>query len=124
MEQQNSKPAAFLIPLIFAIGYSPLLAVGAESDRKIEETVVTAEKLNRRYRIRQSLLRPSRKTLSSFGIQNPDELVNYTPATTRDAFDIRIVESVKFPALGGDPGVATYYNGIFSPDLVSLPLVI
>ena len=59
----------------------------------------------------------SEDTIESFGIQNPDELVNYTPATTRDAFDIRIRGVGRnFRALGGDPGVATYYNGIFSPD--------
>ena len=56
-------------------------------------------------------------TIEGFGIQNPDELVNYIPATTRDAFDIRIRGVGRnYRALGGDPGVATYYNGIFSPD--------
>ena len=118
MEQQNSKPAAFLIPLIFAIGYSPLLAVGAESDRKIEEIVVTAEKVESMVSDTSiSITAFSEDTIESFGIQNPDELVNYTPATTRDAFDIRIRGVGRnFRALGGDPGVATYYNGIFSPD--------
>ena len=39
------------------------------------------------------------------------------PATTRDQFDVRIRGVGRnFRALGGDPGVATYYNGVFSPD--------
>ena len=35
----------------------------------------------------------------------------------RDQYDVRIRGVGRnFRALGGDPGVATYYNGIFSPD--------
>ena len=118
MEQQHSKPAAFLIFLVFAIGYSPLLVVGAESDRKLEEIVVTAEKIEATVSDTSiSITAFSEDTIEDFGIQNPDELVNYIPATTRDAFDIRIRGVGRnYRALGGDPGVATYYNGIFSPD--------
>ena len=118
MEQQHSKPTALLIPLLFAIGYSPLLVMGAESDRKLEEIVVTAEKVEATVSDTSiSITAFSEETIEDFGIQNPDELVNYIPATTRDAFDIRIRGVGRnFRALGGDPGVATYYNGIFSPD--------
>ena len=91
MEQQHSKPTALLIPLLFAIGYSPLLVMGAESDRKLEEIVVTAEKVEATVSDTSiSITAFSEETIEDFGIQNPDELVNYIPATTRDAFDIRI----------------------------------
>ena len=44
-------------------------------------------------------------------------LMDQLPATTRDAYDVRIRGVGRnFRALGGDPGVATYYNGIYSPD--------
>ncbi|MBX3706698.1 MAG: TonB-dependent receptor [Pseudomonadales bacterium] len=55
--------------------------------------------------------------LQDFGIQGADHLVDFIPATTRDEYDIRIRGVGRnFRALGGDPGVATYYNSIYSPD--------
>ncbi|MFU8816795.1 MAG: TonB-dependent receptor [Pseudomonadales bacterium] len=55
--------------------------------------------------------------LQDFGIQGADAMVNYIPATTRDEYDVRVRGVGRnFRALGGDPGVATYYNGIYSPD--------
>lgn len=92
-------------------------AVQAEG-RVIEEVLVTAEK-------RQSTVSDTsisitafgQSQLEDFGIQGADELVNFIPATTRDAYDIRIRGVGRnFRALGGDPGVATYYNGIYSED--------
>ena len=86
--------------------------------RVIEEVLVTAEK-------RQSTVSDTSISISAFGqsqledfgIQGADELVNFIPATTRDNFDIRIRGVGRnFRALGGDPGVATYYNGIYSED--------
>lgn len=88
------------------------------SDRTIEEIVVTAEK-------RESTVSDTSISITAFGadaieelgIQSPDELVNFIPATTRDPYDIRIRGVGRnFRALGGDPGVATYYNGIYSED--------
>ncbi|GIS19976.1 MAG: hypothetical protein CM15mP120_18920 [Pseudomonadota bacterium] len=47
------------------------------------------------------------------GIQGPNEMVNYIPATTRTDWDIKIRGIGRnFRGLGGDPGVGTYYNGI------------
>lgn len=98
-----------------------LLAMAGPSwaeERRIEEIVVTAEK-------RQSTVSDTSISITAFGedmiedlgLQGPDELVNFIPATTRDAFDIRIRGVGRnFRALGGDPGVATYYNGIYSED--------
>lgn len=86
--------------------------------RQIEEVIVTAEK-------RQSTVSDTSISITAFtaemlddmGIQNADEFVNFIPATTRDDYDIRIRGVGRnFRALGGDPGVATYYNGVYSED--------
>jgi outer membrane receptor protein involved in Fe transport len=90
----------------------------AEEGRRIEEIVVTAEK-------RESTVSDTSISITAFGedmledmgIQGPNELVNFIPSTTRDAYDIRIRGVGRnFRALGGDPGVATYYNGVYSED--------
>ena len=50
-------------------------------------------------------------------MQGPNEMVNFIPATTRTDWDIKIRGIGRnFRGLGGDPGVGTYYNGIYSPD--------
>jgi len=86
--------------------------------RRIEEVIVTAEK-------RESTVSDTSIAITAFGqsmiedmgIQGADEMVNFIPATTRDAYDIRIRGVGRnFRALGGDPGVATYYNGVYSED--------
>ncbi|HEY5647467.1 MAG TPA: TonB-dependent receptor plug domain-containing protein, partial [Pseudomonadales bacterium] len=98
---------------------APLPASAEEgSSRRIEEVVVTAEK-------RESTVSDTSISITAFdsqmienlGLQSADELVDFLPATTRDAYDIRIRGVGRnFRALGGDPGVATYYNGVYSPD--------
>ncbi len=92
-----------------------------EEDRDrggIEEITVTAEK-------RTSTVSDTSMSITAFdaslledlGMQGADDLMDQLPATTRDAYDVRIRGVGRnFRALGGDPGVATYYNGIYSPD--------
>jgi outer membrane receptor protein involved in Fe transport len=92
-----------------------------DDDRRssgIEEITVTAEK-------RTSTVSDTSMSITAFdsslledlGMQGPDDLMDQLPATTRDAYDVRIRGVGRnFRALGGDPGVATYYNGIYSPD--------
>jgi iron complex outermembrane recepter protein len=86
--------------------------------RQIEELVVTAEK-------REAIVSDTSISITAFsndfieqmGLQNADDMVNFLPATTRDAYDIRIRGVGRnFRALGGDPGVATYYNDVYSED--------
>lgn len=93
-------------------------ASGQKSGRKIEEVVVTAEKVKSTVSDTAiSITAFNTQMISDYGMQNADDMVNFIPATTRDAYDIRIRGVGKnFRALGGDPGVATYYNGVFSPD--------
>ena len=64
-----------------------------------------------------SITAMSEEFLMDMGIQGPDEMVNFIPATTRTDWDIKIRGIGRnFRGLGGDPGVGTYYNGIYSPD--------
>ncbi|MGB2330497.1 MAG: TonB-dependent receptor plug domain-containing protein, partial [Pseudomonadales bacterium] len=93
-------------------------SLAEENKRQIEEVIVTAEKVESTVSDTSiSITAFSEEAIEDFGIQGADELVNYIPATTRDAYDIRIRGVGRnFRALGGDPGVATYYNGIYSPD--------
>ncbi len=93
-------------------------------ERRIEEVVVTAEK-------RQSTVSDTSISITAFsksmleeqGIQGANEFVNCIPATTRDDFDIRIRGvGTNFRSLGGDPGIATYYNGIYSEDALIIAL--
>lgn len=96
----------------------PAFAEEDDGDRRIEEIIVSAEK-------RESTLSDTSISITAFGesmienlgIQGADEMINYIPATTRDSYDIRIRGVGRnFRALGGDPGVATYYNGVYSED--------
>ena len=100
-----------------ALGFAGLV-FAEDGKRQIEEVVVTAEKVESTVSDTSiSITAFSQDAIEDLGIQGADELVNYLPATTRDAFDIRIRGVGRnFRALGGDPGVATYYNGIYSPD--------
>ncbi|MEM7100670.1 MAG: TonB-dependent receptor [Pseudomonadota bacterium] len=94
-------------------------AYGEEQQRRvIEDIVVTAEKRESTVSDTSiSITAFGEDMIEDFGMQGPDELVNFIPATTRDAYDIRIRGVGRnFRALGGDPGVATYYNGIYSED--------
>ena len=46
-------------------------------------------------------------------MQGADDLMDQFQLQLRDAYDVRIRGVGRnFRALGGDPGVATYYNGI------------
>ena len=95
-------------------------ADGGDDDegRRLEQIIVTAEKREATVSDTSlSITAIGEDMVEALGIQSPDELVNYIPATTRDPYDIRIRGVGRnFRALGGDPGVATYYNGIYSED--------
>ena len=103
--------------LFFSLSYN--LSSDEERERGgIEEITVTAEK-------RTSTVSDTSMSITAFdasliedlGMQGANDLMDQLPATTRDAYDVRIRGVGRnFRALGGDPGVATYYNGIYSPD--------
>ncbi len=104
--------------LIFGVASILSVSIMAAEQRQIEEVVVTAEKIEATVSDTSiSITAFSADAIEEFGMQGADDMVNYIPATTRDAYDIRIRGVGRnFRALGGDPGVATYYNGVFSPD--------
>jgi outer membrane receptor protein involved in Fe transport len=105
----------------FLISFSSIGFSAEEEDTRksgIEEIVVTAEK-------RTSTVSDTSMSITAFdsslledlGMQGANDLMDQLPATTRDAYDVRIRGVGRnFRALGGDPGVATYYNGVYSPD--------
>ena len=98
--------------VLFSFG--AVAADDESSNRRIEEVVVTAEKVESTVSDTSiSITAIGTEMLEDMGIQNANEFVNYIPATTRDDYDIRIRGVGRnFRALGGDPGGATYYNGI------------
>ena len=103
---------------VSVLTYALIANLAHAEERRLEEIVVTAEKRESTVSdISISITALGEDMIDDFGIQGADELVNFIPATTRDAFDIRIRGVGRnFRALGGDPGVATYYNGIYSED--------
>ena len=118
-----------------SISYSPFFSPSvirpswwwALSPIASEEIVVTAERVEATVSDTSiSITAFSEDTIEGFGIQNPDELVNYIPATTRDAFDIRIRGVGRnYRALGGvrcnllqryfltNFGIAATENGLY-----------
>ena len=117
------KNLFILLLSFFALTAFPVMAdeEDEEEDRDrggIEEVTVTAEK-------REATVSDTSMSMSAFdssliedlGLQGADDLMDQLPATTRDSYDVRIRGVGRnFRNLGGDPGVATYYNGVYSPD--------
>ena len=99
----------------------PALAQDAEPSRQIEEVIVTAER--REASIQDTSISITAFTgdmLDDFGIRNQEDLQNFIPATTIQPYDATVRGVGRnFRALGGDPGVATYMNGVYSEDLLT-----
>ena len=89
--------------------------------RHIEDIIVTAER--RESSVQDTSIAITAFTgefLDDFGIRNQEDLQNFIPATTIQPYDATIRGVGRnFRALGGDPGVATYMNGIYSEDLLT-----
>ncbi|MXZ33154.1 MAG: TonB-dependent receptor, partial [Gammaproteobacteria bacterium] len=108
---------------IFSSAFAPLAAFAQDDDdpRQIEEVIVTAERREASIQDTSiSITAFTAETLEDFGIRNQEDLQNFIPATTIQPYD-STVRGVgrNFRALGGDPGVATYMNGIYSEDLLT-----
>lgn len=89
------------------------------AERSIEEIVVTAERKESSVQDTSiSITAFTSEMMDDFGIRNQSDLQNLVPATTIQPYD-SAVRGVgrNFRNLGGDPGVATYMNGIYSEDL-------
>ena len=123
MQKRVRNRAGLLASAIGAGLFLPALASAAESGggRQIEEVIVTAER--REASIQDTSISITAFTgefLEDFGIRNQEDLQNFIPATTIQPYDATVRGVGRnFRALGGDPGVATYMNGIYSEDLLT-----
>ncbi len=104
----------------FACAIAPLQVSAAEG-RQIEEVIVTAERREASVQDTSiSITAFTGEMLDDFGIRNQEDLQNFIPATTIQPYDATVRGVGRnFRALGGDPGVATYMNGIYSEDLLT-----
>ena len=110
---------------VLALGLSliqPVLADDEDAGRRIEEVVVYGERVESTVSDTSvSITAMDAEFLSDMGIQGPNEMMNFIPATTRTDWDVKIRGIGRnFRGLGGDPGVGTYYNGIYSSDSRSM----
>ena len=118
MFDRKNRLGTALIGAALAI---PAASISYAADRKIEEVVVTAERQESTVQDTSiSITAFTDQFLDDFGIRNQEDLQNFVPATTIQPYDIRIRGVGRnFRALGGDPGVATYMNGVYSEDLLT-----
>ena len=102
-------------------GGAPGIALAESSSRQIEEVIVTAERQEASIQDTSiSITAFTGQMLDDFGIRNQEDLQNFVPATTIQPYDATIRGVGRnFRALGGDPGVATYMNGVYSEDLLT-----
>jgi len=96
-------------------------ALAAEGSRRIEEVIVTAERKEASVQDTSiSITAFTDQFIDDFGIRNQEDLQNFVPATTIQPYDATVRGVGRnFRALGGDPGVATYMNGVYSEDLLT-----
>ncbi|MEM7003847.1 MAG: TonB-dependent receptor, partial [Pseudomonadota bacterium] len=101
--------------LLVPFGSSQVLAA---EGRQIEEVVVTAER--RESSVQDTAISITAFTgefIEDFGLRNQEDLQNYIPATTIQPYDLSVRGIGRlYRALGGDPGVATYFDGAYSED--------
>ena len=126
MNSMNRKHGQFRRNLgytaMIAAIYAPGLALAQDDDgRRIEEVMVTAERREASVQDTSiSITALTAESLEDFGIRNQEDLQNFVPATTIQPYDSTIRGVGRnFRALGGDPGVSTYMNGIYSEDLLT-----
>ena len=97
----------------------------SNSGRQLEEVIVTAERKEASVQDTSiSITAFTTEMLDDFGIRNQEDLQNFVPATTIQPYDATVRGVGRnFRALGGDPGVATYMNGVYSEDLLTARVV-
>ena len=108
--------------VVLGIGMpSASVVIAEETGRKIEEVIVTAERREASIQdTSMSITAFTTEFMDDFGIRNQEDLQNFVPATTIQPYDATIRGVGRnFRALGGDPGVAVYMNGVYSEDLLT-----
>lgn len=99
-----------------------IAAAGVQAEgRQIEEVIVTAERQEASIQDTSiSITAFTGDFIDDFGIRIQEDLQNFIPATTIQPYDATVRGVGRnFRALGGDPGVATYINGVYSEDLLT-----
>ena len=110
------------LPIVTAVGFAmaiPMASNAASSGRQLEEIVVTAERQEASVQDTSiSITAFTAEMLEDFGIRDQTDLQNFIPATVILPYDA-VVRGVgrNFRNLGGDPGISTYMNGVYSEDL-------
>ncbi len=96
-------------------------AIAQDKSRSIEEVIITAERKEASIQDTSiSITAFTSDFIDDFGIRNQEDLQNFVPAMTIQPYDATVRGVGRnFRALGGDPGVATYQNGVYSEDLLS-----
>lgn len=111
-----SRTSRALVVVLTGIIAAPFAA--AEDRRRIEEVVVTAERKEASVSDTSiSITALTDEFMEDFGIRNQSDLQNLIPSTVIRPYDLSIRGIGRpFRALGGDPGVATYVDGVYSED--------
>lgn len=116
---------------LFGMAIAPVAFVQAQEQaqqqtqqqrpRQIEEVIVSAERREASIQDTSiSITAFTSESLDNFGIRNQEDLQNFIPATTIQPYDATVRGVGRnFRNLGGDPGVATYMNGVYSEDLLT-----
>ena len=114
--RKRSPYGALLLPFFLAAS-----AYAETQNRQIEEVIVTAERQEASIQDTSiSITAFTGEFIDDFGIRNQADLQAFTPATTIQPYDATVRGVGRnFRALGGDPGVATYMNGVYSEDLLT-----
>ncbi len=96
-------------------------ALAQDKGRSIEEVIITAERKEASIQDTSiSITAFTDDSLDDFGIRNQEDLQNFVPAMTIQPYDATVRGVGRnFRALGGDPGVATYMNNVYSEDLLT-----
>src|SRR3954467_1493590 len=108
--------AAFMAQSVFAAEGAATGTPAAAGDRRqIEEVVVTAERKESTVSDTSiSITAFTGQMLEDFGIRNQEDLQKFIPAAVIEPYDMAIRGVGRnFRALGGDPGIATYLNGVY-----------
>ena len=120
----DRRPSRLLakLPIISALGFTLVISVAvnaASGGRQIEEVVVTAERQKASVQDTSiSITAFTSEMLEDFGIRDQTDLQNFIPATVILPYDAAIRGVGRnFRNLGGDPGISTYMNGVYSEDL-------
>ncbi len=117
-----SKAGAFGLPALLSAAFMTQTVSAADAEasdrRQIEEVVVTAERKESTVSDTSiSITAFTGQMLEDFGIRNQEDLQKYIPAAVIEPYDMAIRGIGRnFRALGGDPGIATYLNGVYSED--------